>query len=96
MSSKKWISFPKAEGEHSRQAHADLPQGTYEREMGKEGFFGPSCHFHHQHPPTGWSSFEGDLKPHAFDLTALKSDAASPWGAARFLATHCAWHRRRA
>ena len=59
MSSKKWISFPKAEGEHSRQAHADMPAGTYEREMEKEGFFGPSVHFHHRHPPTAWTSFEG-------------------------------------
>ena len=45
MSSKRWISFPKAEGEHSRQAHADLPAGTFEREMGKEGFFGPELPF---------------------------------------------------
>jgi len=59
--SKRWISFPKAEGKYSRQAHADLPAGTYEREMGKEGFFGPTCHFHHLHPPTGWTTFEGPL-----------------------------------
>jgi len=83
--SKKWISFPRAEGEFSRQAHADLPAGTYEREMGKEGFFGPACHFHHKHPPTGWVEFDGDLKPHAYDLTKLESVATSPWGAAAFL-----------
>jgi homogentisate 1,2-dioxygenase len=29
--SKSWISFPKIEGRASRQAHADLPDGTYER-----------------------------------------------------------------
>ncbi len=85
MSFKKWISFPKSEGEHSRQAHADTPSGTYEREMGKEGFFGPSVQFHHRHPPTGWTSFEGELKPHAFDLNLLPSDPASPWTAAPFL-----------
>jgi homogentisate 1,2-dioxygenase len=83
--SKRWISFPKREGEHSRQAHADLPAGTYEREMGKEGFFGPSVHFHHLHPPTGWSRFEGQLKPRAFDLNKLPADGASPWQAARLL-----------
>jgi len=83
--SKRWISFPKAEGKYSRQAHADLPEGTYEREMGKEGFFGPTCHFHHLHPPTGWTSFEGPLQPHAYDLNALASDPSSPWGAARLL-----------
>ena len=83
--SKRWISFPKAEGKYSRQAHADLPAGTYEREMGKEGFFGPTCHFHHLHPPTGWTSFEGPLQPHAYDLNALPSDPSSPWAAARLL-----------
>lgn len=83
--SKRWISFPKREGTHSRQAHADLPSGTFEREMGKEGFFGPACHFHHSHPPTAWSAFEGELQPRAFDLNKLGSDPASPWGAAPFL-----------
>ena len=35
---RKWISFPRVEGEASRQAHADLPAGTYEGELGQEGF----------------------------------------------------------
>ena len=83
--SNRWISFPRSEGEHSRQAHADLPPGTFEREMSKEGFFGPSAHFHHRHPPTGWSAFEGALQPRAFDLNRLGADAASPWSAPRVL-----------
>ncbi len=29
MSSKNWIEFPRVEGEASRQAHADLPAGTF-------------------------------------------------------------------
>ena len=41
--SRQWIRFPLREGECSRQAHCDLPQGTYEREMGREGFFGPTA-----------------------------------------------------
>jgi hypothetical protein len=41
--------------------------------MGKEGFFGPICHFHHA-IPTAWSSFEGELRPRAYDLTALAND----------------------
>ncbi|HWQ37684.1 MAG TPA: homogentisate 1,2-dioxygenase [Burkholderiales bacterium] len=83
--SKRWISFPRGEGTHSRQAHADLPAGTYEREMSKEGFFGPSAHFHHRHPPTGWIGFEGALRPRAFDLNRLVSASDSPWNAARLL-----------
>ena len=33
--------------------------GTYEREISKEGFFGPAAFFYHRHPPTGWTDFEG-------------------------------------
>ena len=82
---KRWITFPKSEGRHSRQAHADLPEGTYEREMGKEGFFGPSCHFHHRHRPTDWSGFDGALQPQAFDLNLLPASGPGPWDAARVL-----------
>jgi homogentisate 1,2-dioxygenase len=78
---KRYIGHPRVEGRASRQAHADLPPGTYEREMSKEGFFGPAAFFHHRHPPTGWSSFEGPLSPHAFDLTKLEAVAAHPWSA---------------
>jgi homogentisate 1,2-dioxygenase len=70
MSSKNWIEFPRVEGEASRQAHADLPAGTYEREIGRDGFFGPATHIYHKHAPTGWTSFEGPLKPRAFDAVA--------------------------
>ena len=45
--SKNWINFPRIEGQASRQAHADLPEGTYEREIGREGFFGPAAHMYH-------------------------------------------------
>jgi homogentisate 1,2-dioxygenase len=78
---KNWISFPHIEGTASRQAHADLPPGTFEREMGKEGFFGPSTQFYHRHPPTGWTSWEGPLRPRAFDLARINTIAASPWEA---------------
>jgi homogentisate 1,2-dioxygenase len=82
---KKYISFPRVEGKASRQAHADLPPGTYEREVSKEGFFGPAAHLYHRNPPTGWSGFEGPLRPHAFDLTRIDSAAGSPWDAAEVL-----------
>ncbi|MGH8203171.1 MAG: homogentisate 1,2-dioxygenase [Steroidobacteraceae bacterium] len=78
---KRYIGHPRVEGKASRQAHADLPPGTYEREMSKEGFFGPAAFFHHRHPPTGWSGFEGPLSPHAFDFTKLDAVAAHPWSA---------------
>jgi homogentisate 1,2-dioxygenase len=82
---KKYISFPRVEGSASRQAHADLPAGTYEREISKEGFFGPAAFFHHRHPPTGWSDFQGPLRPHAFDLAKLIRTQSSPWTASAVL-----------
>ncbi len=81
MAAKKWIPFPRVEGAASRQAHADLPAGTFEREMGQEGFFGPAVQFHHANPPTGWSEFEGPLRPRAYDLNRLNEAAEGPWDA---------------
>jgi homogentisate 1,2-dioxygenase len=78
---RKWIYRPHVEGTASRQAHADLPPGTYEREISKEGFFGPAAHLYHPRPPTGWTSWEGPLKPRAFDLAKLGARSASPWDA---------------
>ena len=82
---KHYIRFPRADGTHSRQAHADLPAGTFEREMSKDGFFGPAAHFHHKHPPTGWARFEGALNPRAYDLNKLPPTGASPWDATLFM-----------
>ena len=82
---KHYIRFPRLEGRTSRQAHVDLPDGTYERELGKEGFFGPATHMYHRHPPTGWSSWEGPLRPRAFDLARINEQHASPFDAAEIL-----------
>jgi homogentisate 1,2-dioxygenase len=79
--SRNWISFPRTEGEASRQAHCDLPKGSYERELGREGFFGPASHMYHRHRPTDWIRFEGDLKPRAFDTTHLGISGPGPWDA---------------
>jgi len=87
---KNYIRYSRVEGVASRQAHADLPAGSYEREMSKEGFFGPASFFYHRHPPTGWTKFEGPLRPHAFDLTKLEKTTSSPWDAPVVLANaHC-------
>lgn len=83
--SRKWIHRPHIEGLASRQAHADLPPGTVERELGKEGFFGPASHMIHPRPPTGWTSWEGPLRPRAFDAAQLGPSGASPWDAHELL-----------
>lgn len=82
---RKWIQVPRVEGRASRQAHADLPPGTFEREVGKEGFFGPASHMYHAHPPTGWTDWEGPLRPRAFDLNQIEGAVDSPWDAPVFL-----------
>lgn len=90
MSARNWIEFPRKEGEISRQAHADLPAGTYEREIGRDGFFGPAAHLYHRHPPTGWTSFEGPLRPRAFDAAAAANSPCDPFQSAQLLGNaHC-------
>jgi homogentisate 1,2-dioxygenase len=83
---KSWIPLPRVEGEHTRQAHADLPEGSYEREIGRDGFYGPATQMLHAHPPTGWSDWEGPLRPRAYDLAKLEAGHASPWQAPDLLA----------
>ena len=78
---KKWIPASRVEGDASRQAHADFPEGTYEREISKEGFFGPAAFLHHKNPPTGWTDFEGPLRPRAFNLIGVNDSPNSPWDA---------------
>ncbi len=96
----KWIDFPRSEGMTSRQAHADLPPGTYERELGREGFAGASTQMYHRHPPTGWRNIEGPLRPRAFDTCRIEQFADSPWEATRLLGNACLslrlWRTRRA
>ena len=74
--------YPLKKGKTTTQAHVGLPQGTYEEEHGRKGFYGKSAHLYHTHPPTGWVRFEGKLRPHCFDLNLLKpTDLEDPQGA---------------
>ena len=81
-----WIGFPRREGAAPKQAHTAIPRGAYERELGKEGFFGPVTQMYHAHPPTGWSAWEGELRPRAFDLNLINHASSSPWEADAVLA----------
>jgi homogentisate 1,2-dioxygenase len=62
-------------GTASRQAHADLPPGTVEEEHGREGFTGRASHLYRLHPPTGWRSLTGPLRPHALDTGTVGTQA---------------------
>lgn len=85
MALRQYISATRREGRASRQAHCDLPDGTFERELGKEGFFGPATMMYHAHPPTGWLSWDGPLRPRAFDLNDSPPAGGSPFDAPALL-----------
>lgn len=68
-------------GKVAKQAHVGLPEGTFEEEHGRRGFYGKSAHLYHTHPPTGWVRIEGKLRPHCFDCNKLEpGDANDPQG----------------
>jgi len=85
---RQYIPIRRVEGLTGRQAHCKLPDGSYERELGKEGFFGPAAHMYHPRPPTGWTRFEGPLSPRAFDANLLQAASDSPWQAAELLSNN--------
>jgi homogentisate 1,2-dioxygenase len=71
--------LPQVKGTVTRQAHVGVPEGTFEEEHGRQGFFGRVSHLYHTNPPTGWTRIEGPLKPQAFWLDRLKpADAQDP------------------
>jgi len=73
--------YPLKKGKTTRQAHVGLPDGTFEEEHGRKGFFGRSAHLYHAHPPTDWIRFEGKLRPHCIDCNVLEpTDRNDPRG----------------
>jgi homogentisate 1,2-dioxygenase len=63
---------PLKKGKFSPQAHVAIPEGAFEEEHGRKGFYGKTAHLYHANPPTGWIRFEGKLRPHCFDLNLLE------------------------
>ncbi len=53
----------KASGIYTKQAHVDIPEGLYEEEHGRDGFFGRVSQLYHEKPPVNWTNIEGNLKP---------------------------------
>jgi homogentisate 1,2-dioxygenase len=75
------MNWPIVKGKATRQAHVALPEGSFEEEHGREGFYGRVSHLYHTHPPTGWTRIEGNLRPHAFYLDKVTpSDMTDPRG----------------
>lgn len=63
--------YLKRRGKVPNQAHVGIPEGLYEEEHGRNGFAGSASHLYRTHPPTAWSSIEGNLKPRAFACTQI-------------------------
>lgn len=61
------------QGKHTKQAHKGIPDGFFEEEQGRKGFFGPVSHLIKPQPSTRWTEIEGPLKPRMFDLVKLQS-----------------------
>lgn len=70
--------FPLRKGTVARQAHVDLPAGTFEEEFARQGFYGRTSHLYRRHPVTAWTRIEGPLRPHSFDLNRLAPDLELP------------------
>lgn len=63
--------FPLSKGKVTPQAHVGIPEGTYEEEHARKGFFGKTSHLYRTHRPTDWTRIEGPLRPHAYYLSEL-------------------------
>lgn len=61
-----------SQGKFHTQGHKAIPEGCYEEEQGRKGFFGPVSHLVKKEPSTKWTNIEGPLKPRLFDLVEMK------------------------
>ncbi len=53
----------KSSGIVTKQAHVKIPDGLYEEEHGRKGFFGRVSQLYHENPPVNWKNIDGALKP---------------------------------
>ncbi len=56
------------QGKTHTQGHKGIPEGKFEEEQGRKGFYGPVSHLIKNSAPTRWTNIEGPLKPHLYDL----------------------------
>ena len=64
--------FQYSQGKSTTQGHKGIPTGHFEEEHGRRGFFGPVSHLIKPKPSTRWTSIEGNLRPHLYDLVKLE------------------------
>ncbi len=61
-------------GRVAKQAHVAIPEGLFEEEHGRQGFFGSVSQLYHLHPPTEWIRVEGPIKPATVRTSLLEPD----------------------
>lgn len=85
--SHKWnFKAPMQQGIAPRQAHANIPDGLWERELARNAFFGAATNFYHRNPPTAWTAIDKDgPRPYLFDTRRGIELTPSPWDAAELL-----------
>ncbi|MBU6374563.1 MAG: homogentisate 1,2-dioxygenase [Bdellovibrionales bacterium] len=66
--------FGWSQGKVAAQAHVGVPEGLFEEEHARNGFFGRTSHLYHRHPPTGWLRIEGETRPRAYAVTKLDGE----------------------
>lgn len=60
-----------SQGKNTTQGHKGIPEGHYEEEQGRKGFFGPVSHLIKAEPSTRWTDIEGPLRPHLYDVVEM-------------------------
>lgn len=60
-----------SQGRSTTQGHKGIPEGHFEEEQGRKGFFGPVSHLIKEKPSTRWTEIEGPLRPHLYDFVKL-------------------------
>lgn len=64
-----------SQGKNHTQGHKAIPEGCYEEEQGRKGFFGPVSHLIKSEASTKWTNIQGPLRPHLFDLVPMQFEA---------------------
>lgn len=64
--------FQFSQGRHTTQGHKGIPDGHFEEEQGRKGFFGAVSHLIKPKPSTRWTNIEGPLRPHLFDVVEMQ------------------------
>ena len=63
--------FHYSQGKHTTQGHKGIPEGHFEEEQGRKGFFGAVSHLIKKLPSTRWTEIEGNLRPRLYDCVKM-------------------------